>query len=49
MESLLGASVLAAWMSEILVGAAEGTGKSIGMSQVFIGIVFLAVVGELKP
>jgi Ca2+:H+ antiporter len=43
--SLLGASVLAAWMSEILVGAAEGTGKSLGMSQVFIGIVFLAVVG----
>ena len=43
--SLLGASALAAWMSEILVGAAEGTGHALGMSQVFIGIVFLAVVG----
>ena len=43
--SLLGASVLAAWMSEILVGAAEGTGKALGMSQAFIGIVFLALVG----
>jgi Ca2+:H+ antiporter len=43
--SLLGASVLAAWMSEILVGAAEGTGKSLGMSQTFIGIIFLAIVG----
>lgn len=43
--SLLVASVLAAWMSEILVGAAEGTGKSLGMSDVFIGIVFLAIVG----
>jgi Ca2+:H+ antiporter len=43
--SLIGASVLAAWMSEILVGAAEGTGEALGMSQVFIGIVFLAVVG----
>ena len=43
--SLIGASVLAAWMSEILVGAAEGTGKALGMSEVFIGIVFLAVVG----
>ncbi len=32
-------------MSEILVGAAEGTGRSLGMSQVFIGIVFLAIVG----
>jgi Ca2+:H+ antiporter len=43
--SLIVASVLAAWMSEILVGAAEGTGKSLGMSQTFIGIVFLAIVG----
>jgi len=43
--SLLAASVLAAWMSEILVGAAEETGKALGMSQVFIGIVFVAIVG----
>jgi Ca2+:H+ antiporter len=43
--SLITASVLAAWMSEILVGAAEGTGKALGMSQVFIGIVFVAIVG----
>jgi len=43
--SLLVASVLAAWMSEILVGAAEETGKALGMSEMFIGIVFLAVIG----
>ena len=43
--TLVGASLLAAWMSEILVGAAEGTGKALGMSEVFIGIVFLAMVG----
>ena len=43
--SLVAASVGAAWMSEILVGAAEGTGKALGMSQVFIGIVFVAIVG----
>ena len=43
--SLIGASALAAWMSEILVGAAEGTGKSLGMSEAFIGIVFLALIG----
>jgi Ca2+:H+ antiporter len=43
--SLIAASLLAAWMSEILVGAAEGTGKALGMSDVFIGIVFLALVG----
>ncbi|HYI93264.1 MAG TPA: calcium/proton exchanger [Bryobacteraceae bacterium] len=43
--SLVAASLLAAWMSEILVGAAEGTGKALGMSQTFIGIIFLAIVG----
>ncbi len=43
--TLLAASALAAWMSEILVGAAEETGKALGMSQVFIGIVFVAIVG----
>jgi Ca2+:H+ antiporter len=43
--SLVAASVLAAWMSEILVGAAEGTGQALGMSQTFIGIVFVAIVG----
>jgi Ca2+:H+ antiporter len=43
--SLMGASVLAAWMSEVLVGAAEATGNALGMSQMFIGMVFLAAVG----
>jgi len=43
--TLVAGSVLAAWMSEILVGAAQGTGKSLGMSETFIGIIFLAIVG----
>jgi Ca2+:H+ antiporter len=43
--SLIGAAVLAAWMSEILVGAAEGTGEELGMSQTFIGMIIVAVVG----
>ncbi|HEU4524427.1 MAG TPA: calcium/proton exchanger [Gemmatimonadales bacterium] len=43
--TLIGASVLAAWMSEILVGAAEGTGEELGMSQTFIGMIVVAVVG----
>jgi Ca2+:H+ antiporter len=43
--TLIGASVLAAWMSEILVGAAEGTGEVLGMSQTFIGMIIVAVVG----
>lgn len=43
--SLVVASAGAAWMSEILVGAAEGTGEALGMSQTFVGIVLVAVVG----
>ena len=43
--SLVIASVLAAFMSEILVGAAEETGKVLGLSSAFIGLIFLAVVG----
>lgn len=43
--TLVAASILAAWMSEALVGAAEGTGRALGMSDTFIGIVFLAIVG----
>jgi Ca2+:H+ antiporter len=43
--TLVAASVLAAFMSEVLVGAAEGTGQALGMSPAFVGLVFLAVVG----
>jgi Ca2+:H+ antiporter len=43
--TLVAASLLAAWMSEILVGAAEGTGKALGMTQTFIGMVFLSIIG----
>jgi Ca2+:H+ antiporter len=43
--TLIGASALAAWMSEVLVGAAEGTGAALGMSQTFIGMIIVAVVG----
>ena len=43
--TLVAASLLAAWMSEALVGAAQGTGRALGMSDTFIGIVFLAIVG----
>ncbi len=43
--TLVIASVGAAVVSEILVGAAEGTGEALGMSQAFIGMIFLAIVG----
>ena len=43
--TLLGGSLIAAWMSEMLVGAAEDTGEALGMSQAFIGLVIVAIVG----
>ncbi|KLK93527.1 cation transporter [Microvirga vignae] len=43
--TLLVASLGAAWMSELLVGAAEQAGHSLGMSQVFMGVIVLALVG----
>jgi Ca2+:H+ antiporter len=43
--TLVAASVAAAFLSEILVGAAEATGEQLGMSQVFIGVVLLALIG----
>ena len=42
---LVASSALAAWMSEILVGAVEGVSEGLGISKVFIGLVVLAVVG----
>jgi Ca2+:H+ antiporter len=44
--TLLVASLGAAWMSEILVGAAEQAGHSLGMSQMFMGVIVLALVGS---
>ncbi len=43
--TLVAASVGAAWMSEVLVGAAEATGHALGMSAGFIGIILLAILG----
>ncbi|MBZ6076196.1 calcium/proton exchanger [Microvirga puerhi] len=43
--TLLVASLGAAWMSEILVGAAEQAGHALGMSQMFMGLIVLALVG----
>jgi Ca2+:H+ antiporter len=44
---LVGSSVVAALVSEILVGAVEGTGEALGLSTAFLGIVLLASVGGI--
>lgn len=43
--ALIGASVFAALMSEVLVGSAEATGEALGMTTTFIGMIILAIVG----
>jgi Ca2+:H+ antiporter len=43
--TLVAASAGAAWMSEVLVGAAEATGHALGMSPVFLGLFLLAIIG----
>jgi Ca2+:H+ antiporter len=43
---LLAVSALIAWMSEILVGSVEQAAEAMGMSEVFVGIIIVAVVGN---
>jgi|CXWL01.1.fsa_nt_gi Ca2+:H+ antiporter len=43
---LTGAAALVGWMSEILVGSVEGAAHQLGMSQVFVGVVVVAIVGN---
>ncbi len=42
---LVAASVVAAVMSEILVGSVEGASTSLGMSKAFVGLMVLAIIG----
>ena len=43
---LLGATAMVAWMSEILIGAVEEASKSLGMSEIFVGVVVVAIIGN---
>jgi Ca2+:H+ antiporter len=43
---LLGATVLIAWISEILVHSIEHAAESLGMNEVFIGVIVVAVIGN---
>ncbi len=43
---LLGATALVAWLSEILVGSVEEAARALGMTDVFIGIVVVAIAGN---
>ncbi|HQO77068.1 MAG TPA: calcium/proton exchanger [Thermodesulfobacteriota bacterium] len=43
---LAGATVLIAWMSEILVGAIEPAAHAWGMNSVFVGVFVVAILGN---
>ena len=41
-----GATVLIAWMSEILVGAIEPTADELGLNDAFVGVFVVAILGN---
>ena len=43
---LVGATLLVALMSEFLVGAVEHTAKVFGMTEVFVGVILVAIIGN---
>ena len=43
---LAGATVLIAWMSELLVGAIEPTAEALGLGHAFVGVFVVAVLGN---
>jgi len=43
---LLGATALVAWMSELLVHAVEPASKALGMTEVFVGVIAVAIIGN---
>ena len=43
---LAGATVFVAWMSEILVGTIEPTAHKLGLSNVFVGVFVVAILGN---
>ncbi len=44
--TLLVATALVAWMSELLVGAIEETSRALGLTEVFVGVIVVAIVGN---
>lgn len=43
---LLAATAFVAWMSEVLVGAVEEASRAVGMTEIFVGVIVVAIVGN---
>ena len=44
--TLFGATALVAWMSELLVGAIGQASQALGLTEVFVGVIVVAVIGN---
>jgi Ca2+:H+ antiporter len=44
--ALLVATALVAWMSELLVGAVEEASHALGLTEVFVGVIVVAIIGN---
>ena len=44
--TLLVATALVAWMSEVLVGTGEAASHALGLTSVFVGVIVVAVIGN---
>jgi Ca2+:H+ antiporter len=44
--TLVVATALVAWMSELLVGAVEEASHALGLTEVFVGVIVVAVIGN---
>ncbi len=44
--TLLAATALVAWMSELLVGAVHEAAAALGLTEVFVGVIVVAVIGN---
>lgn len=43
---LVGAAAAIGWLSELLLGAVEEAGEALGMTEVFLGVVLIALIGN---
>jgi Ca2+:H+ antiporter len=43
---LMAATALIAWMSELLVHAVEPASKAVGLTEIFVGVVVVAIIGN---
>jgi Ca2+:H+ antiporter len=44
--TLLGSTLVVAWLSEVLVGSLEGFSQTLGMSEFFAGLIIIPLVGN---